>query len=143
MAYRWSEARPPGAHAAAARRGSRPPPCRSAQAAPPGTYLVSQLNRDVPPAAAGELQPLRLGAGLSVWPPVLLAPMAGLTSLPLRQICGEAGAPLCTSEMIIASTLVQQNRWAARGRGARLVPRRLYAAALRTSCRRSGSRLSG
>ncbi len=77
-------------------------------------YLVSDLNRDVPAATLNEFQPLRLGSQLSVWPPVMLAPMAGLTNAPLRQLCNQYGAPMCTSEMIIASTLIQKTKWVVR-----------------------------
>ncbi|MEY4513898.1 MAG: hypothetical protein RLZZ450_6020, partial [Pseudomonadota bacterium] len=38
---------------------------------------LSDLNRDVPLAREGEFRPLSL-AGLAVWPPVVLAPMAGV-----------------------------------------------------------------
>jgi nifR3 family TIM-barrel protein len=41
------------------------------------------------------------------WPPVALAPMAGVTSYPYRAICRELGAPLCVSEMVTARALVQ------------------------------------
>jgi hypothetical protein len=53
----------------------------------------SPVNRDVTPAADGEMQPLRLGA-LSVWPPVVLAPMAGVTNYPFRSLCRQFGAGL-------------------------------------------------
>src|ERR1700687_541036 len=36
----------------------------------------SAMNRDVPPAAPGEFAPVPIGP-LRVWPPVVLAPMAG------------------------------------------------------------------
>lgn len=74
-------------------------------------YLVSDLNIDVSAATLNEFKPLKLGSQLSVWPPVMLAPMAGLTNAPLRQLCNEYGAPMCTSEMIIASTLIQRTKW--------------------------------
>ncbi len=53
----------------------------------------SEVNRDVPPAAAGEFEPLRLGA-LAVWPPVVLAPMAGVPNYPFRALCRSYGAGL-------------------------------------------------
>ena len=68
----------------------------------------SEVNRDVPPAAAGEFEPLRLGA-LAVWPPVVLAPMAGVTNYPFRALCRSYGAGLYVSEMITARALVEQN----------------------------------
>jgi nifR3 family TIM-barrel protein len=65
----------------------------------------STLNRDVPPAAPGEFCPIPVGR-MSVWPPVVLAPMAGVTNYPFRAICREFGAGLYVSEMINARPLV-------------------------------------
>lgn len=72
------------------------------------TY-TSPLNRDVPPAAPGEFEPLRIGP-LEVWPPVVLAPMAGVTNYPFRAICRSFGAGLYVSEMITARPLVEGNQ---------------------------------
>jgi nifR3 family TIM-barrel protein len=69
----------------------------------------SPLNRDVPPAAAGEFPPLRIGS-IRVWPPVVLAPMAGVTNPPFRTLCRRYGAGLYVSEMITARALVEGNR---------------------------------
>jgi nifR3 family TIM-barrel protein len=63
----------------------------------------------VPPAAAGEFRPLGLGP-LSVWPPVVLAPMAGVTNPPFRSLCRRFGVGLYVSEMITARALVEGNR---------------------------------
>src|SRR5437016_7944889 len=68
--------------------------------------FASALNRSVPAARPGEFRPLVLGA-LSVWPPVVLAPMAGVTNYPFRAICRRYGAGLYVSEMITARPLVQ------------------------------------
>lgn len=68
----------------------------------------SALNRDVPPAREGEVRPLALGP-LPVWPPVVLAPMAGVTNPPFRTLCRRFGAGLCVSEMITARALVEGN----------------------------------
>lgn len=65
----------------------------------------SALNRDVAPAACGEFRPVRIGA-MEVWPPVVLAPMAGVTNYPFRAVCREFGAGLYVSEMINARPLV-------------------------------------
>jgi len=67
------------------------------------------LNRGVPPAAPGEFEALRLGP-LAVWPPVVLAPMAGVTNPPFRALCRRHGAGLHVSEMITARALVEGNR---------------------------------
>jgi nifR3 family TIM-barrel protein len=69
----------------------------------------SALNLDVAPAAGGEFRPLRLGP-LSIWPPVVLAPMAGVTNPPFRTLCRRYGAGLYVSEMITARALVEGNR---------------------------------
>ncbi len=69
----------------------------------------SEINRDVRPAAPGEFRPLALGP-LSVWPPVVLAPMAGVTNYPFRALCRQWGAGLYVSEMITARGFVEGNR---------------------------------
>jgi nifR3 family TIM-barrel protein len=70
-------------------------------------YQTAQ-NRDVPLARPGEFSPLPLGTR-QIWPPVVLAPMAGVTNPPFRRLCREFGAGLCVSEMITARPLVERN----------------------------------
>jgi nifR3 family TIM-barrel protein len=67
---------------------------------------LSDLNRDVPLARPGEFAPLPLGP-LRVWPPVVLAPMAGVTNYPFRTLCRRFGAGLYVSEMITARPLAE------------------------------------
>jgi len=69
----------------------------------------SALNQGTAPAAPGEFPPLRIGP-LRVWPPVVLAPMAGVTNPPFRTLCRRYGAGLYVSEMITARALVEGNR---------------------------------
>jgi nifR3 family TIM-barrel protein len=69
----------------------------------------SALNRGVPLATPGEFPPVPIGP-LSVWPPVVLAPMAGVTNPPFRTLCRRYGAGLYVSEMITARALVEGNR---------------------------------
>ena len=74
----------------------------------------SEQNRDVPVAAPGEFAPVVLqGHGaqqpLRIWPPVVLAPMAGVTNIPFRALCRRFGAGLYVSEMITARGLVENN----------------------------------
>lgn len=71
--------------------------------------FVSDVNRDVAVAQLGEFRPLQLGK-LSVWPPVVLAPMAGVTNYPFRSLCREHGAGLYVSEMISAKGYLHGNR---------------------------------
>ena len=68
----------------------------------------SAVNRDVPEARPGEFAPLSIGP-LRVWPPVVLAPMAGITNAPFRTVCRQFGAGLYVSEMITARALVEGN----------------------------------
>lgn len=55
------------------------------------------------------MAPLRLGP-LRVWPPVVLAPMAGVTNYPFRTLCRRFGAGLYVSEMITARGFLMGNR---------------------------------
>ena len=70
---------------------------------------VSLVNREVPAARPGEFAPLALGP-LRVDPPVVLAPMAGVTNAPFRTLCRRFGAGLYVSEMITARALVEGHR---------------------------------
>ncbi|HEX2675020.1 MAG TPA: tRNA dihydrouridine synthase DusB [Polyangiales bacterium] len=69
----------------------------------------SEINRDVALAQPSEFRPLALGK-FSIWPPVVLAPMAGVTNPPFRSLCREFGASLYVSEMITARPLVERNQ---------------------------------
>ena len=69
----------------------------------------SDLNREVKPAHAGEFAALQIGP-MRVWPPVVLAPMAGVTNYPFRSLCRRFGAGLYVSEMITARPLVEGNQ---------------------------------
>ena len=57
-------------------------------------------------SGASQFGPLQLGP-LRVWPPVVLAPMAGVTNYPFRALCRRFGAGLYVSEMITARPLVR------------------------------------
>ena len=57
---------------------------------------------------APTVAPLRIGP-LAVDPPVVLAPMAGVTDAPFRGVCSRFGAGLYVSEMITARALVERN----------------------------------
>lgn len=70
------------------------------------TAYQSDVNRDVPLAREGEFPPLRLGTRV-ISPPVVLAPMAGVTNYPFRALCRQFGAGLYVSEMITARPLVE------------------------------------
>ena len=51
------------------------------------------------------MKPLSFG-GLSAWPPVLSAPMAGYTGGVYREILREHGCPYCVTEMVSAKGLI-------------------------------------
>ncbi|MBW2245217.1 MAG: tRNA dihydrouridine synthase DusB [Deltaproteobacteria bacterium] len=68
----------------------------------------SALNRDVSPARPDEFAPLRIGP-LEVASPIVLAPMAGVTNAPFRNLCRKFGGGLFVSEMITARALVEGN----------------------------------
>ena len=65
-------------------------------------------NDSVPLARPGEFAPLRLGP-LTAWPPIVLAPMAGVTNYPFRTICRQFGAGVYVSEMINARGFLEGN----------------------------------
>ena len=54
-------------------------------------------------------QPLKLGERVVVDPPVVLAPLAGITNVAFRRLCREYGAGLYISEMITSRALVERN----------------------------------
>ncbi|MDQ1734888.1 MAG: hypothetical protein QOH56_1139 [Pseudonocardiales bacterium] len=54
--------------------------------------------------------PLQLGERISVDPPVVLAPLAGITNVAFRRLCREYGAGLYICEMITSRALVERNR---------------------------------
>lgn len=53
--------------------------------------------------------PLTIGP-LRVWPPVVLAPMAGVTNAPFRVLCRRYGAGLYVNQMITARAIVEGHR---------------------------------
>jgi nifR3 family TIM-barrel protein len=59
-------------------------------------------------ALHGVAEPLTLGP-YRVDPPVVLAPMAGITNVAFRRLCREQGAGLYTCEMVTARALVERN----------------------------------
>ncbi len=68
--------------------------------------LRSEINRDVITAIPGEFKKPSIGP-IEVWPPVVLAPMAGVTNAPFRTLCRKFGAGLYVSEMITARGLLE------------------------------------
>ncbi|MCU1455435.1 MAG: dihydrouridine synthase [Acidimicrobiales bacterium] len=64
------------------------------------------MSASTPTAPATTIPPLRIGPH-EVWPPVVLAPMAGVTNAPFRALCRAQGAGLYVSEMVTARALVE------------------------------------
>ena len=62
-----------------------------------------------PPAAPGEFAAISIG-DLEVWPPVVLAPMAGVTNAPFRILCRRHGAGLYVNQMVTARAIVEGHR---------------------------------
>jgi nifR3 family TIM-barrel protein len=54
------------------------------------------------------VRPLPLGDH-QVWPPVVLAPMAGITNIAFRRLCREYGGGLYVCEMVTTRALVERN----------------------------------
>jgi nifR3 family TIM-barrel protein len=61
------------------------------------------------PASALALRPLRIGP-LILSPPVVLAPMAGVTDVPFSALCRRFGAGLYVNQMVTARGLVEGDR---------------------------------
>ncbi len=57
---------------------------------------------------APAIAPLTLGRH-QVWPPVVLAPMAGITNVAFRRLCREQGGGIYVCEMITTISLVHRN----------------------------------
>jgi len=72
--------------------------------------LRSEVNEGVPVAQPGEFAPLVLG-DMQVFPPVVLAPMAGITNAPFRTLCRRFSQDRClyVSEMITARAFVERH----------------------------------
>jgi nifR3 family TIM-barrel protein len=68
--------------------------------------VTSTIAETTPPARRGEFGSLRVGP-LEVWPPVVLAPMAGVTNAAFRRLCRRHGAGLYVSEMVNARGLAE------------------------------------
>ena len=68
--------------------------------------MRSEINSLVSPAKPKEFSTPSIGP-IAVWPPVILAPMAGVTNAPFRTLCKSYGAGLYVSEMITARGLLE------------------------------------
>ena len=68
----------------------------------------SELNADVRPAAPGEFGLPSIGP-IALQAPVVLAPMAGVTDVPFRELCRQFGAGLYVNQMITARALLENN----------------------------------
>lgn len=59
-------------------------------------------------AQPGEFSPLELGS-LSIWPPVVLAPMAGVTDVTFRSLCRQYSSGLFVNQMITARAFLERD----------------------------------
>ncbi len=69
------------------------------------SILIDPATRSV---AGGAGSPLHIGP-FPVWPPVVLAPMAGITNGSFRRLCREFGAGLYVCEMVTTRALIQRD----------------------------------
>jgi len=65
--------------------------------------------QNITPVESGEFAPIPLGRGIDVWPPVVLAPMAGVTDVPFRRLCRQFGAGLYVNQMITARAWLEND----------------------------------
>jgi nifR3 family TIM-barrel protein len=70
---------------------------------------IAAVAPSAPEVPAGAVAPALDLGGLTVWPPVVLAPMAGVTNAPFRTLCRRNGGGLYVSEMVGARGLVEGN----------------------------------
>lgn len=85
----------------------------------PAEALPAEAAPPIARAAAGCAQPhlpppIVLGPGAVIDPPVILAPMSGVTDLPFRRLVRAQGAGLVVSEMIASWAMIRQNRQTAK-----------------------------
>ena len=84
------------------RVGSRPPGRLARQV----EMCTTMPDAPSVPRTLAPVPTLRIGP-IAVWPPVVLAPMAGVTNGPFRAVCRAHGAGLYVSEMVSARGLVE------------------------------------
>src|SRR5205807_10652928 len=77
-------------------------------AEPPGGRRRGAVRRRGCAILEGVAAILKLGT-YEVDPPVVLAPMAGITNVAFRQLCREQGAGLYVCEMVTTRALVERN----------------------------------
>lgn len=73
----------------------------------PSPHLAASAARVQPPPGA-QADVLNIGP-FQVWPPVILAPMAGITNTSFRGLCREFGAGLYVCEMVTTRALVARD----------------------------------
>jgi nifR3 family TIM-barrel protein len=76
---------------------------------PVDTSLAAPAGLQPAAAAPGEFNALELKS-LSIWPPVVLAPMAGVTDVPFRSLCRRFGAGIYVNQMITARAWLERDR---------------------------------
>lgn len=71
---------------------------------------ICRLQTTASAAEPRGLAPIRLGAGVRIDTPVILAPMSGVTDLPFRRLARQQGAGMVVSEMIASWAMIRENR---------------------------------
>ena len=73
-----------------------------------GSAVICGTLRLMPEPVGQRAAPLQLGP-ITVDPPVVLAPMAGVTDAPFRVLCAEFGGGLYVNQMVTARALVERH----------------------------------
>jgi len=76
-------------------------------------YFAQMIGNHPAQGRGHRLEPIRLegpGRSVAIDPPVILAPMSGVTDLPFRRLAHDAGTGLVVSEMIASWAMIRENR---------------------------------
>ena len=85
----------------------RPPGMDRSTAAGGSACVMTAGTRENRDPMTPDVQPVKIGP-IAVWPPVVLAPMAGVTDAPFRVLCSEFGRGLYVNQMVTARALARE-----------------------------------